>query len=149
MLSKTTIHFLEQMTKTGPKKRGKRRVWTISSERFTKEMAKSMNKSNNTSDTKQECSKDTLCMYCCDAYSRSASRGMWIQRVACKLHWLQSQLYLLKLPVRWIGIICLKTNAVGCMLLLHCVTFVSNSPFFSLSKFVPFWADFSFSQICY
>ena len=33
------------------------------------------------------------------------------------------------IAVRWIGILCLKINAVGFMLLLHCACFASNFHF--------------------
>jgi hypothetical protein len=46
-LKKTTMHILEQMRKTGPKKRGKRSVCNISSERFTKGTPKIIKKSKN------------------------------------------------------------------------------------------------------
>jgi len=113
------------------KKRGKRRVCNICSERFTKEAPKNIKKSKNASDIKREGSKDTLCLYCLDAYSRSASRNVdSVHRVQVvgtrKMFWGQSHLYLLKLPVRWFGILCLNMNAVGCRLLLHCVSFTSN-----------------------
>jgi hypothetical protein len=76
-LKRTTVHILEQMRKTGPKKRGKRSVCKISSERYTKKM-KNIKKLKNANNTKEEVCKDTLCMYCLDAYSRSASSEMWI-----------------------------------------------------------------------
>jgi len=46
-LQKTTVHVLEQMRKTGPKKRGRRSVCNISNERFTKETPKIIKKSKN------------------------------------------------------------------------------------------------------
>jgi len=64
------------MRKTGHKKRGKRRVCNISSERFTKEAPKNIKKSKSASDIRREGSKDTLCLYCLDAYSINASREM-------------------------------------------------------------------------
>jgi len=81
----TTTQVLEQMRKTGPKTRGTRGVRDISSERFTKETPKNIKKSKNASNTKWEGSKDTLCLYCLDAYSRSTSREMWIQCTKSKL----------------------------------------------------------------
>jgi len=49
---------------------------------------------------------------------------------ALKKTTMHALLYLLKFPDRWIGILCLKMNSVGCMLvLLHCVRFDSNFPF--------------------
>ena len=84
---KTTTHILEQNRKTGPNKRGKRSVCNASSKRFTRETPKNVKKSKNASDTKEEVSKGTLCLYFLNAYSRSASREMWIQCVECKLWW--------------------------------------------------------------
>jgi len=58
---KNTMHILEQMRKTGPRKRGNRSVYNISSEIFTKQTPKNINESKNASDTKEGGSKDTLC----------------------------------------------------------------------------------------
>jgi len=137
MLQKNTTHVLEQMRKTGPKKRGKGSVCNISSEIFTKQTPKNINKSENASDSKEGGSKDTLRLYCLDAYSRSASREMWIQCIQCQL-WAHE-----KCTDSSPTFICsncqsdgseyfrLKMNACGCMLLLllHCVSFASNFPF--------------------
>jgi len=73
------------MRKTGPKKRRKRSVCNISSERYTKEILKNIKKSKNVSDTKEEVSKDTLWLYCLNAYSRSTCSEMWIQCIEYKL----------------------------------------------------------------
>ena len=83
-LKKTTTQVLEQMRKTAPKTRAKGSVRNIS-ERFTKETPKIIKKSKNASDKKAEGSKDTLCLYCLDAYTRSTSREMWFQCIECKL----------------------------------------------------------------
>jgi hypothetical protein len=64
------------LRKTGPKKRGKKRVCNFSNERYTKETPINIKKWNNAGDTKEEFHKDTLCLYCLDAYSRNASREM-------------------------------------------------------------------------
>jgi hypothetical protein len=61
------------MRRTGPKKRGKRSVCNISSERFTKETYKNVKKSNNASDKKEEVSKRTVCLYGINAYCSDAS----------------------------------------------------------------------------
>jgi hypothetical protein len=53
-------------------------VPNISSERFTKETPKNTKKSKNASDRKEEGSKDTIYLPSLGAYSRSASREMWI-----------------------------------------------------------------------
>jgi len=58
-------------------------VYSVSSEIITKQTPKNMVKSKNLSDTKEGGSKDTLCLYCLDAYSGSAE--MWIQCIQCQL----------------------------------------------------------------
>ena len=63
----------------------------ISSESVTKETPKNTKQSKNASDTKEEGSRDTLYLLSLDAYSRSASREMWIQCIQCKL-WAHEQL---------------------------------------------------------
>jgi len=60
-------------------------VCNVSNERFTVETQKNTKKSKNASDTKEEGSKDTKCLPSFDAYSRTASREMWIQCIECKL----------------------------------------------------------------
>jgi len=82
-------------------------VCNISSERLTKEAPKNIKISKNASDVKRDGSNDTLCLY---AYSRSATREMWIQCTECN---------------DGSPILCLKMNAVGCTLFLHCVGFAS------------------------
>jgi hypothetical protein len=67
---------LEQLRKTGLKNRGKKPVCNFCSERYTKETPINIKKWKNAGDTKEEVSKDTLCLYCLDAYSRNASREM-------------------------------------------------------------------------
>jgi len=56
----------------------------VSSERGTEETSKNTNKSKNANDTKEEGSKDTMCLPSLHTYSRSASRQMWIQCIECK-----------------------------------------------------------------
>lgn len=98
------------MRKTERKKRGKRRVCNVSSD-SQKKRRKNIKKSKNASNIKRDGSKDALCLYCLDAYSGSASGEMWIQCTECN---------------DGSPILCLKMNALGCMLFLHCVSFASN-----------------------
>jgi hypothetical protein len=81
---------LGENKKNGTQNVGKRSVPKISSERFTKETPKNTKKSKNASDRKEEDSKGTICLPSLSAYSRSASREMWIQCIECKL-WAHEQ----------------------------------------------------------
>ena len=72
------------MREAGLKKRGKISVRNISRDRFKKEKKK-FKTLKNVSDNDEEDLNDTFWLYCLGAYSRSASREMWIKCIACKL----------------------------------------------------------------
>jgi uncharacterized cysteine cluster protein YcgN (CxxCxxCC family) len=71
------------MRKAGSKKRGKISVRNIYRDRFKKK--KKFKTLKNVSDSDEEDLNDTFWLYCLGAYSRSASREMWIKCMACKL----------------------------------------------------------------
>jgi len=134
-LKKTTAHVLEQMRKTGPKKRGKRSMCNIYSERYTKETPKKHKEIEECKRCKRKSLQGYFMPVLLDTYSRSAFREMWIQCTvwklwACEKYADGSPTFIFSsCQFDWIGIRCLKINAVSCMLLLRCVSFAPNFPF--------------------